>query len=66
MIGENKSTGIRNLMEDFAKNKFGSTLQDGHCRVCGEYVELADMGVTEIREYNISGMCTSCQDRIFG
>ena len=40
-------------------------IQSGKCPICGEKVDLSELTGDYLLEFNISGMCKKCQDRIF-
>tara|TARA_R110000824_G_scaffold122418_1_gene279620 strand:- start:238 stop:516 length:279 start_codon:yes stop_codon:yes gene_type:complete len=37
----------------------------GQCTMCSETVETANFDLEDLAEYKISGMCKSCQDKVF-
>lgn len=42
-------------------------IEEGCCPICGEEIDVsAFKDETSRKEYDISGMCQSCQDDIFG
>lgn len=47
--------------------KEADNIQYHKCPLCGKAINKADFKDTvSLREYNISGMCQACQDRIYG
>ena len=40
--------------------------EQGHCPLCNSAIDMADFKTElDLKEYNISGMCQSCQDKTF-
>ncbi len=38
----------------------------GKCPICGSYIKIEDFkDPLSLKEFNISGMCQECQDKIF-
>ena len=40
-------------------------IMSGRCPICGEKVDKSTLEGDYLIEFNISGMCKKCQDRIF-
>jgi len=63
-----KGEGIENLLEEFSKiigTPRSVAFKSNTCVTCsGEANDFRD--TTSKKEYNISGMCQSCQDKIWG
>lgn len=42
-------------------------VEKNQCPICGKEIDLNEFRDTlSLKEYNISGLCQKCQDRIFG
>ena len=54
-------------MQNFLEEVFGTrtALEKGYCPLCKQMIGDFRDELSE-REYNISGMCQSCQDDVFG
>lgn len=40
-------------------------IQNNRCPICGEKVDRSTLDGDYLLEFNISGMCKECQDKIF-
>lgn len=63
-----KSPEIENFIDSFARGAFGrertQSIKNDVCTICGEpAVEFEDE--LSKREYEISGMCQICQNKVF-
>lgn len=56
----------RDIMEALGFGKEMKMIENRQCPICGEKVNTNDFkDDLSIKEFNISGMCQKCQDRIF-
>lgn len=63
-----KSPEIEKFLEGFAQQTFGRSRQDSACVTCGSTkVNREDFQDSlSWREFQISHMCSACQDSVFG
>ena len=48
-------------------DRFGFVVSDGHCPACDGKIDLSSFrDAISKREFEISGLCQKCQDKIFG
>lgn len=40
-------------------------IQSGRCPICGQKIDRSTLKGDYLTEFNISGMCKECQDKIF-
>ena len=40
-------------------------IKAGRCPICGQKIDHSELEGDYLTEFNISGMCKECQDRIF-
>ena len=40
-------------------------IQSGRCPICGQKIDRSTLTDNYLTEFNISGMCKECQDKIF-
>lgn len=40
-------------------------VMSGRCPICGEKVDLNELTDEYLLEFNLSGMCKKCQDKLF-
>jgi hypothetical protein len=61
-----KSPQILNILSAVTGKDFKKTTEKGECMLCNAKDAIGTLeSVLDIREYEISGMCKKCQDRVF-
>lgn len=55
----------KKILEGFGFFRELNRIERGLCPFCGSKPDLSLMDNTELAEYNISGLCKKCQDKIF-
>ena len=69
MEASNKSPEMTEFLDQFSKAAFGRTrteaIELGVCVDCGQPAKDFRDAISQ-KEYTISGLCQSCQDKIFG
>ncbi len=62
---------VMDTVDAMANEEYGMTLtsalEEGVCVDCKQKVEVGSLrDALSVREYQISGFCQSCQDKVFG
>lgn len=57
----------KNILESVGFGKEVEEVESGRCPFCHEEIKMSDFrdGISR-REYEISGLCQKCQDKVFG
>ena len=68
-MSERKSKEMNEFLDTFTKDAFGKTITESKkeytCVMC-KNPEMKFRDRISQKEYNISGMCQTCQDKVFG
>jgi hypothetical protein len=56
---------IDRLLKSLEKKTIKEHIKDKTCSSCYKYTQILKMTGNHIREWGISGMCSSCQDNFF-
>lgn len=56
----------KKMLEELGFGKEINRIEEGKCPMCGKEIDMDDFRDEESRrEYEISGLCQSCQDKFF-
>jgi len=59
-----REDNIQKLLDNMTKQMFGRVQDNIHCTNCGKDAGFFKDEVS-LREYEISGLCQECQDKVF-
>ena len=56
----------KEMMETLRLGKFVEAVEQNKCPICGNEIVISEFkDPVSLREYEISGICQECQDKIF-